>query len=98
MKSKKGKAVKGDRNRALQVGWRGCTARVAVLALLKGVCGARLLAAQKTTNRPGWWKGKFGLFQMLATGVGGPLLQAEGESFYGQSVCLGNMQNQYSHF
>ena len=42
-----------------------------VLVLLKGVCGARLLAAQKTTNRPGWWKGKFALFQMLATVVAG---------------------------
>ena len=33
--------------------------------------GVWLLAAQKPANRPGWWKGKFGLFQMLATGVGG---------------------------
>ena len=31
----------------------------------------RLLAAQKPINRPGWWKGKFALFQMLATWAGG---------------------------
>ena len=31
----------------------------------------QLLAAQKPINRPGWWKGKFALFQMLATGAGG---------------------------
>ena len=31
------------------------------------VCGVRLLTAQKPVNRPGWWKGKFALFQMLAT-------------------------------
>ena len=36
------------------------------------VCGVRLLTAQKPVNRPGWWKGKFALFQMLATvGEGG---------------------------
>ena len=62
---------KGDWNSGLQVGWRGCTARVGVLVLLKGVCRARLLAAQKTTNRPGWRKGKFALFQILATVGGG---------------------------
>ena len=33
--------------------------------------GIRLLATQKPTKRPGWWKGKFVLFQMLATGGGG---------------------------
>ena len=41
-----------------------------VIMLLKGVW-VRLLAAQKPINRPGWWKGKFALFQMLATGAGG---------------------------
>ena len=37
------------------------------------VCGIWLLAAQKPKNkRPVWWKGKFALFQMLATcGEGG---------------------------
>ena len=30
----------------------------------------QLLATQKPVNRPGWWKGKFALFQMLATGDG----------------------------
>ena len=33
-------------------------------------CGVRLLAPQKPINRPGWWKGKFALFQMPATGNG----------------------------
>ena len=28
--------------------------------------GLQLPAAQKPTNRPGWWKGKFASFQMLA--------------------------------
>ena len=30
-----------------------------------------LIPAQKLINRPGWWKGRFALFQMLATGGGG---------------------------
>ena len=34
------------------------------------MCGISLLATQKSKNRPGWWKGKFTLFQMLATGMG----------------------------
>ena len=39
--------------------------------LLKGI---QLLAAQKPINRPGWWEGKFALFQMLTTqGEGGHL-------------------------
>ena len=39
--------------------------------LLKDV---QLLAAQKPINRPGWWEGKFALFQMLTTqGEGGHL-------------------------
>ena len=33
-------------------------------------CGVRLLAPQKPINKPGWWKGKFALFQMPASGVG----------------------------
>ena len=32
------------------------------------VCRVRLLTTQKPVNRPGWWKGKFALFQMPATG------------------------------
>ena len=36
----------------------------------KSVGGAQVLATQKPVSRPGWWKGKFALFQMLATGVG----------------------------
>ena len=32
--------------------------------------GVRLLAAQKPIKRPGWWRGKFALFWMLATGAG----------------------------
>ena len=31
-------------------------------------CGYWLLAAQQPINRPGWWKGKFTLFQIWATG------------------------------
>ena len=30
-----------------------------------------VLATQKPINRPGWWKEKFALFQMLATEAGG---------------------------
>ena len=37
----------------------------------KGMCGVRLLYAQKRINRPGWWEGKFALFQTLAAGKGG---------------------------
>ena len=33
----------------------------------KRVCGIWLLVAQRPINRTGWWKGKFALFQMLAT-------------------------------
>ena len=33
----------------------------------------RLLTAQKPIKRPDWWKGKFALFQMLATKAGGCL-------------------------
>ena len=32
--------------------------------------GVWLLATQKLMKRQGWWKGKFALFWMLATGVG----------------------------
>ena len=31
-------------------------------------CRVGLLTAQKPINRPGWWKGKFAVFQMRATG------------------------------
>ena len=37
--------------------------------LLKEQDGVWLLAVQKPISRPGWWKGKFALFQMLATVV-----------------------------
>jgi len=36
----------------------------------RGVWRVQLLATQKSMNRPGWWKGNFALFQMLATGGG----------------------------
>ena len=37
--------------------------------LPKGMCwGLWLLAAQKSVNRPGWWKAKLVLFQLPATG------------------------------
>ena len=65
--------------------------------LPKAMCGrVRLLASPKPINRPGWWKGKFALFQMPATGGRGwqtsvqRLIshpqQAGGESFYRQIV------------
>ena len=34
--------------------------------LPKGV-GSSCLPLKRPINRPGWWKGKFALFQMLAT-------------------------------
>ena len=57
------------------------------------------MGGQKPVNRAGWWKGKFVLFQMLATrGEGGrhlpkgrllpPHQKARGESFYRQSLCV----------
>ena len=39
--------------------------------------GIWLLAAQKSVNRQGWWKEKFALFQMLATGAGGVVVVAD---------------------
>jgi len=45
--------------------------KIMVLSLEGGV---QLLATQKPINWPAWWKGKFALFQMLATeGEGGRL-------------------------
>ena len=53
-----------------------------------------LRAAQKPLKRPGWWKGKFTLFWMQATGGGGeaghlskgqlPALTSGGKSLYRQ--------------
>ena len=40
-----------------------------VILLPKECGGAWLLTVQKPISRPGWWKGKFALFQMLATVV-----------------------------
>ena len=39
-------------------------------SVIKKICmgGVRLLAPQKPVNRPGWWKGKFALFQIPETG------------------------------
>ena len=52
--------------------------------------GVRLLAAQKPLKRPGWWKGKFALFWMLATrragGEGRRLSKGQLPSTTGQSV------------
>ena len=68
--------------------------------------GVLLLAAQKPINRPGWWKEKFALFQMLATEAGGgwqmfvqrplfpsaPLTNKQrGESFYRQNRRVGGV-------
>ena len=54
--------------------------------------GVQLLATQKPIKRPGWWKGKFALFWMLATMGEGRCLskgrlpphpqQSVGKSFY----------------
>ena len=66
------------------------------------VHGVQLLATQKPINRPGWWKGTFALFQMLATGGWGwqtsvqrptPPQKAGGESFYRQSGGEGTCRN-----
>ena len=70
--------------------------------------GVQLYAAQKPISRPGWWKGKFALFQMLATEGGGWFTsiqrlthpfprQAGDESIYRQSGGGGYMQKQHSH-
>ena len=37
---------------------------------------------QKPTNRLDWWKGKFVLFQMLATGVGRAVICPKADSPY----------------
>ena len=66
-----------------------------------------MLAPQESKSRPGWWKGNFALFQMLATGGGGrvvdiclkaysPRWEAAGKSFYRQSGDWGHMQKQHS--
>ena len=39
--------------------------------ILPKECVGRLFATRKPINRPGWWKGNFALFQMLATWVEG---------------------------
>ena len=70
--------------------------------------GVWLSAAQKPISRPGWWKGKFALFQMLATEGRGWWTsvqrltylvpqQAVDESIYRQSGGGGYMQKQHSH-
>ena len=40
---------------------------MAISSVTERVCKVQLLATQKSINRPGWWKGKFALFQMPAT-------------------------------
>ena len=43
-----------------------------MVVLPKGMCGrSGCLPLIKPANRLGWWKGKFALFQMLATGAEG---------------------------
>ena len=41
------------------------------IIMLPKECWIWLLAARKPINKPSWRKGKFALFQMLATGGGG---------------------------
>ena len=38
------------------------------MILLPREFGIQVLATQKSINRPGWWKGKFALLQVTATG------------------------------
>lgn len=45
--------------------------QVSIYVTKINIVGVWLLAAQKPITRPGWWKGNFALFQMLATGGGG---------------------------
>ena len=47
------------------------------ICYLKDICGVRLLATQKPIHRPGWWKGKLALFQLLAPGGGGSRHQSK---------------------
>ena len=47
--------------------------RWAPKSVTKRIVWVRLLAAQKPIKRPGWWKGRFALFQTLATEAGGCL-------------------------
>ena len=61
-----------------------------------GSGGSGCFCAQKPVNRPGWWKGKFALFQTPATGGGKVVAdfcpkaysptpdKAGGENFYKQ--------------
>ena len=54
--------------------------------------GIRLLTAQKPINRPGWWEGKFALFQMLAAGGEGRRLskgQLSATDNRGPRACIG---------
>ena len=67
--------------------------------------------AQEPLKRPGWWKGKFALFQVLVTRVGGVVnicpkanspLTVRGKSFYRHSVgsgatCRNSTINSDSH-
>ena len=54
--------------------------------------GIRLLTTQKPINRPGWWEGKFALFQMLAAGGEGRRLskgQLSATDNRGPRACIG---------
>ena len=51
----------------------------------------QLLTVQKPINRPDWWKGKFALFLMLATGGGG-CRQGGGHLFKGRLPSLPKTQ------
>ena len=58
------------------------------------MCRVWLLTAHKPINRPGWWKGKFALFQTPATarggGVGGSGGTVGGHVSKGQLLLTGN--------
>ena len=73
-----------------------CLWRMCPCATERYVLGIWLFTTQKPVYRPGWWKGKSALFQMLATGGEGgghlsksqfphPAWQAGSENFYRQN-------------
>ena len=81
---------------------------MAISSVTERVCRVQLLATQKSINRLGWWKGKFALFQMPATGGGmgwggqmsvqrlmapkKPVGNQWGKSFYRQSCTYSKTQ------
>ena len=95
---------KGDWNSGLQVGWRGCTAGVGVLGLLKGVCRPSCLPLKR--QQTGQDGGKesllcFRFWQLLGEGgrhlskgqLPPPPPREWGESFYRQRGAVATCRN-----